>query len=119
MLGGMWGFRNEMDRSLANKIYALMMSPQISSNYKHNNEKGHDQFFLGQHVYPYINENAVVHDSFLCKSFGGGAFPTQRVGMCHIGGQNNFDCQNDLKNEKFAECPVECRPKEHSDWMHC
>jgi hypothetical protein len=36
-------------------------------------------------VYPLVKSNAIVHDSYLCKSFGGGAFPTRRLGDCFIG----------------------------------
>jgi hypothetical protein len=117
MLAGMWGFYNAKNRQLANQILNTILNKDVINQYSSASD-GNDQLFLQNHVYSVIRENSVIHDSYLCQSFGGTPYPTQRVGPCHIGGQNAFICEN-FRNQSFAPCPKECRPKDHQDWITC
>ena len=87
MLGGMWGFANLRNRSLANKLFELILdrNASIKDNNKQQNAYNADQVFLATSVYPYIVNNSIVHDSYLCKKLGGTPFPTKRQGNCQIG----------------------------------
>ena len=88
----MWGFFRARDRNLAHKIFDLIRNPQIAASYNGNlrSPKGADQSFLAHHVHPLIKDKSIIHDSFLCTSYGGGPFPTKRVGTCFIG--STGDC---------------------------
>lgn len=74
-----------------------------------------DQNFLSAYVYPLISNNTIVHDSYLCKLFGGSPFPSKREGDCFVGSTTNCN-----KYYRFLEeCPIDCRPKDHTDWIYC
>ncbi len=117
MLGGMWGFRGQLNRMLANRIFGLMSNKTMGLHYNWRGPvKGEDQFFLRDHVYDLFQDNDVVsHDSYHCQLFGKGfrPFPTRRNGNCFVG--DPFDCSNG----SFYECPTACRPPEHLDWNFC
>ena len=83
----MWGFYNSRNRPLANKLFNLIIdrNTSLKDNKKQQNSYNVDQVFLANVVYPLIVNNSVVHDSYLCSSFGGDAFPTRRLGDCFIG----------------------------------
>ena len=113
----MWGFKNYKNRNLANDIYELVINKTLSVKYNPSgiSSRGHDQFFLSHHVYNKIKLDSVIHDSFLCKSYGDAApFPTKRIGNCFVG-------QVGVCNESasFFTCEKECRPKDHLDWETC
>jgi hypothetical protein len=116
ILGGMWGFYNERNRTLANRILNLILDKNISVRYNSNDKspKGADQHFLTSHVYGLIKVDSVIHDSYLCQNYGGQPFPTKRKGNCFIG--NPFDCNI---TASFFKCPPQCRPKAHLDWESC
>jgi hypothetical protein len=54
ILGGMWGGRGEISHII----------PPESELKKYSNERGQDQAFLGDYVYPRVRKHALVHDSF-------------------------------------------------------
>ncbi len=86
----MWGFYNSRDRLIASKIFDSVLNVDIAKKYsskRTKNRKGADQEFLTKYVHPHLKGNAIVHDSFLCQSYGGDgkAFPTQRIGDCFVG----------------------------------
>ncbi len=82
----MWGFYNSRDQAIAEQIYFLIVNKEIALKFnKVVNQKGQDQNFLTQYVYPLIKNKSVVHDSYLCMTFGGEPFPTRRIGLCHVG----------------------------------
>lgn len=115
MLGGMWGFYNSRDRILANSILKNINDTKLKAQYVRG--KGKDQSFLNSFVYPHIKESSIIHDSNLCRIFRDGeAFPTRRVGYCHVGLRNE-NCSKE--SHDVSKCPVECRPKDHKDWEKC
>jgi hypothetical protein len=87
ILGGMWGYRkNELNLNLARKIFELMLNKQLALKYNFESRKGLDQFFLADHVYPLIKQDAVIHDSYLCLNYRDSQpFPTKRIGNCFVG----------------------------------
>ena len=69
--------------------------------------------FLASKVYRLIISEALVHDAYNCRFFGASPWPTKRQGDCFVGG---FECNS---SNKFYECPMDCRPPEHPDWISC
>ena len=125
---GMWGFYNERNRTIANKVYRLLVDREISYNYKRNNKRGMDQAYPIRYIFPFIREVTMTHDSYFCmtreyKTGEKRPFSVRRDGACWIGlyrvGRyvTEYDCKTG--NATLFKCPVECRPKEHQDWIHC
>ena len=112
----MWGFYSARDRNLANRIFEQFTNKQIASQFNADlkSPKGADQNFLSQYVYPSIRTNSITHDSYLCASYGGSPFPTRRLGDCYIGGVTVCNV-----TATFYECPNNCRPQNHQDWINC
>ena len=129
IIGGTWGFASVRNRSLATQIYSLMVNPIEASafNEKMENEKNCDQTFLRDKIWPLVKANATIHDSYLCKRFPSSKpYPTRRtIPSCYVG---NFEwCDDEVTVRHFLNhslydnfiCPVECRPKDHKDWLYC
>jgi hypothetical protein len=120
MLGGMIGFYNQRDRSVANHIFSLIIDRRSSAEYNANGNspKRNDQEFLAKYVYPLVEGNSIVHDSYLCKWFPGSRpWPSRRVGNCFVGSPS--DCNINESNSKYLTCPKKCRPKSHPEWTTC
>ncbi len=85
--------------------------------------KGYDQYLLQDFFYKYAKESSIQHDSYSCLIFEGSQpFPTRRSEefYCHVGCQ--MCCERNLTYSKMIKnhvCPIECRPKEHQDWIYC
>ncbi len=115
----MWGFYNSRNKTLADLIFNKIVDPLISKNFKKNNAKGQDQFFLAEHVYPLIKHNSIIHDSYTCKNFQDSLpFPSQRIGSCFIGSFGQTESCVNISNA-LPNCPIECRPKDNLDWIYC
>ena len=69
-----------------------------------------------RYVWPWAKDISIAHDSYLCKNYPfTKAFPTQRRNE-----PNNFVGSVVSENANlWQECPKECRPKDHLDWIHC
>ena len=118
ILGGMWGFRSELNRNLANSIYESITSRAIANIYnsRKSNPKGMDQSFLAAQVYDRVRHNAVIHDSHLCLHYADSTpWPTQRVGDCYVG----LVLPCNTSNTFPFPCPIKCRPKKYSNWTTC
>lgn len=121
MLAGLWGFRSELDRALARQLLHMFTSPSMHRWYDlHRHEKQADQIFLEDFYRRFVEVNMTAHDSFHCARFPQSRpFPKQRpVYYCHVGG---YGCCGPLfLNASFPhECPYECRPTEHKEWVFC
>jgi hypothetical protein len=121
---GMWGFYNERNRAIANKVYEFLVDREISSNYKKNNEFGMDQAYPIIYIFPHIAKTTMTHDSYFCtndlyKTAENLPFPVQRDGACWVGIWYNpgIDCKN--QDPSLFKCKIECRPKNHKDWLYC
>jgi hypothetical protein len=113
----MWGFKNARDRKLAKRIFELALSKEIADRYNPNRNSPDfvDEEFLKDHVFSLIKDKSLVHDSFYCHHWGGNPWPTRRLGNCFVGKPGSCD----VNGTDFDECPVQCRPKEHTDWKTC
>lgn len=113
----MWGFKNHKNRTLAKKLFNLIIkkSNSLMYNSTYQNQKDLDQLFLANFVYKNIKKQSVIHDSYFCNYYlDSKPFPTQRKGNCFVGGVGLCN-----ETENFYTCPVECRPKKHLDWTTC
>jgi hypothetical protein len=121
IVGGYWGFSNMRNRHLANYLFKILTNKFIAQTYNIiKNEKGQDQFFLTDYYSKYSLKNSTTHDSFSCNYLGGDPFPTQRIGNCFVGCTGCCNSSIEFSNQKYSHvCPVECRPKNHQDWIHC
>jgi hypothetical protein len=119
MLGGMWGFRPSLDRTMSNSILNKIRNGELVKRYT----GGGDQTFLAYQVWPEAKSSIIVHDSFLCHMGYGNKpqpFPTQRPSAnetnCFVG------CVRPCCGKEkmpFGECPKACRPPDHPEWIYC
>lgn len=121
MLGGMWGFRPSLNRSLSRMILKKIHNESLVKRYIGRA----DQSFLTDHVWPHAISSILVHDSFYCThDFGlkhnAEPFPTQRPSFnetnCFVGCAR--ECCGPGK-APFGPCPKKCRPKNHPEWFYC
>jgi len=117
MLAGMWGAArddSEEFKSFQQKLRGLFEEAIHLKNY----DKGTDQRLLDKWVFSNFWESSVVHDSYSCRMehLQGGlhmAFRTRRKT-----GPRNF-VGAAYAEELKRQCPLECRPPEHTDWLQC
>ena len=117
MLGGMWGFYNSRDRKTAKKIFNHILNKFLWIKYNQDgkHQRGFDQFFLKDFVFPLIKSNSMIHDSYTCQNLQGIGFPSKRIGNCYVGSVD-FNCN---KTGFYYVCPIACRPYDHLDWTYC
>jgi hypothetical protein len=119
MLGGMWGFRPSFNLNISHKMHNKIHNKELVTRYPGRA----DQAFLAEHVWPFAKSSIIVHDSFLCK-YGFGhktePFPTERPSAnetnCFVGCSRPCCGRGKMP---FGECPKECRPKNHPEWIYC
>ncbi len=119
MLGGLWGFRPSLNRSLSSIILQKIHSRKLIKTYIGRA----DQTFLAAHIWPLAKSNILIHDSFFCKNgfeYETVPYPTQRPSAnetnCFLGCLR--PCCGHGKMP-FGQCPKECRPKDHPEWIYC
>lgn len=109
----MWGAKTSLDRSLSSQIFNSVLKKYTKDGMK---LKEYDQIFLAQYVYDLIKKKSTIHDSYTCKTFRDSEpFPTERKGRDHVGSifsQGMIPTFNET-------CPIECRPKDHLNWIFC
>ncbi len=110
----MWGYKNSMNRETALMIFNKIKD-HASSYYA---AKYTDQFFLRDKVWPIAKQNATIHDSFHCKQYGGESFPKQRMEKYCFAACDGVCCEDSTHKWPYV-CPIECRPKDHKDWIYC
>ena len=116
----MWGFRPALNRTFSEMIRQKILDRSLVVQY---GGRG-DQKFLTDQVWPHIQDQVIAHDSFLCEtSYGKNSrpWPTRRPHPfnnthCFVGCTR--PCCNPLKLP-FGDCPLACRPKNHTDWNFC
>ena len=124
ILGGMFGIQQHTNDS---KLMRRAEFEKMVHDHGSGWTKGDDQIALTNVLTHSAVEDSVVHDSYLClQGYLEGAlqlpFPTQR-----LSGQNftkpapgvpNF--VGNTGNDAIVHvCPVQCRPKDHKDWLLC
>lgn len=122
VMGGMFGMRltgenRKVMRDTLAKILAGAKGKTTTQT---------DQSLLSRFLWPVAKHDMVVHDSYLCKRYPGPdirPFPMKRnssldfkfgIGNIIGGGPNGR-----LDLSVWHACPVECRPKNHQDWLLC
>ncbi|XP_047122301.1 uncharacterized protein LOC124805841 isoform X2 [Hydra vulgaris] len=116
ILGGMWCYRNELNRGLGIKIATICTEKCMDRDPIKQLEakKGDDQDVLTLYVWPLVSQNALVHNSFLCESDSKSQpFPTKR----DITGEYVGQIRGAIGI--IVKCPISCRPKEHQNWKYC
>ncbi len=118
ILGGLWGAALKRARYELFNIFEPMLIPSIAQIYIKNG----DQQFLTDYVWNFVKNNASIFDSYSCQELNGRPFLSQRpAGNCYLGCVRPC-CSNVIKNDlnvTLKPCPIECRPKEHLDWIYC
>ena len=120
MLGGMWGFRPPLDPATSRSIHEKIHNRHLVARYGGSG----DQTFLASELWPHVRGRTLVHDSFLCLHNYGkktNAFPTQRSSSanqssCFVGCVRPCCVQGILP---FGQCPLQCRPLDHPEWIYC
>ena len=112
ILGGMWCYRATNDLARAAQNLELMLKNAGKRSIKSEAKKGDDQFILQRYLWPKVKNDSIQHDSYLCKSFPGSIpYPSQRLSVYEVVGGT--------EGNAVPECPKECRPKDHADWLYC
>ncbi len=64
---------------------------------------------------------SMQHDSYHCQTYTHAkAFPTKREkGVNNFVGSINVKLKDKMKFVKKFECPWDCRPQFHKDWIYC
>lgn len=118
----MWGYVNHKNRILANKIFDMIVDKDIAKLFNNGSSlKEKDQEFLKMYVWPIARNNATIHASYYCNLFNTTSlpFPTQRI-QTYCFTTCTSCCNSDRYKTKWKyECPVECRPSNHKDWIYC
>ena len=114
ILGGEWGTKLNLTRQNWAQTWQKAFNDPLL--YSARNHYGADQNLLTKYVWPWVKNQAVSHDSYLCKKYPNTRpFPTRRPK-----GPNNFVASVVYENYSLTqECPKECRPKHHQDWLTC
>lgn len=89
ILGGMWGLKKSLSYDME-KMIETFVKNQADDKY------GTDYQFLGNVLYPLIQNDMLVHDEF----FGGSGFPTKRNGLEFVG--QVFDQNEQTVEEHLA-----------------
>lgn len=107
ILAGMWGAKNTNGNVQQMQSLLHKMLEQSSKGYK-----SLDQDLLKKIIWPLAKGDMMCHDSYYCKKFEGTKpWPSQRVNGTFVGDKNNMRIKK--------ECPKECRPPKHEDWLFC
>jgi hypothetical protein len=116
----MWGFRPALNRTFASDVLRKILDRSLIIHF---GGRG-DQRFLTENVWPHIQDDVIAHDSFLCQtSYGKNSrpWPTRRPHpsndtACFVGCVR--PCCHPSKPFS-TQCPLACRPKNHTDWTMC
>ena len=118
VMGGLLCIKND-DRLLSKKILNIIVKyaykrTATGSEASH----GQDQNLFNEHIWPFMKSNTLHHDSYYCGRFKGSTpFPTKRNESISFVG-----CYRPCAPVgiwKPGACPVECRPKNDTDWTYC
>lgn len=118
ILGGLWSSAIYRNRLLFLRLFSILLDKNKVQQYS----LVHDQTLLMDIVWPKVKQQTLVFDSYTCEQFTDGhqyPFPTQRPSRdCHLGCIRPC-CQNSSRIILSKPCPIQCRPKNHTDWLYC
>ncbi|XP_068233994.1 uncharacterized protein [Palaemon carinicauda] len=107
--GGLWGGCNNWKPQevldIAKSVFQMANSTRS------------DQGQVCKRIYPLARENGTIHDSYSCNQFRGSKpFPTQRYNDTYVGQKSLLKY---FRRMALKPCHVNCRPKNHKDWLYC
>lgn len=112
MLAGMWCFQHAGDKTKGHYLVEELF--ERVKSYKNINRS--DQPLINSIFWRDLENDSIQHDAYTCKYFNNSKpFPTKRDEMTFIGCPSH-DCVGKVT---IKECPVECRPNEHQEWVYC
>jgi hypothetical protein len=115
ILGGLWGVKSNKERLWMKNVSQYLLSPDVAQCYAGEG----DQTFLEDYIWPratMYNKMTLEYDSFLCGKFPNSRpFPTRKKSPTLFVGCRRPNCTRD----EHPECPMECRPPDHQDWIWC
>ena len=115
LMGGMWCYRSQNNRTKGKCRLQLMLQKAKKRNSQMEAEKEDDQDVLQTYLWPETRNDVIQHDAYLCNRFTGSIpFPSKRSPNREFVGCPVHICHNQAK-----ECPKECRPEYHQDWLFC
>lgn len=115
LMGGMWCYRSQNNRNKGKSRLQLMLRKAKKRNDQMEAEKEDDQNVLQNYLWPEVKNDVIQHDAYLCNMFPGSIpFPSKRSSNREFVGCPIHNCTNGAK-----ECPKQCRPEYHQDWLFC
>jgi len=110
IMAGMWGGTN-LNLSLTKSLRDELISQgDVPCN------RTWDQDLLAEIVWPLIKSDMIAHDSYHCTKYEGSqAWPTQREDKQFVGDKFPWRGPTFI----VPPCPIQCRPKNHSNWIYC
>ncbi|XP_042868648.1 uncharacterized protein LOC122250963 [Penaeus japonicus] len=134
ILGGLWGVRARSERHVGE--LAALRDDLFARGRGRLKTWGQDQIILAEVLWPAMQGDQVAHDSFFCQSFPETRpFPTERRNGEFVGAiryvrlgdvirgikkmSRIFDINLSLHSSIQTQCPKECRPPEHPEWIFC
>ena len=122
ILGGMFG----MKMTKVNFPFMKRMFERILDFVEEMSFYGLDQNALRALVWPEAQKDMVAHDSYHCQNFASEhnrPFPTQRLSGPNFSAPEEVNFVGSpgqkISLEKNGECPQQCRPQNHLDWLLC
>ena len=115
ILAGMWGARLDLGHRQIFQVAMKKMLEDLRLRDQHW-YKGLDQALLRSRIWPLVEDQTCVHDSYLCRAYQSQnwrPFPTER----EAGSWNFVGSVGPM--ELNETCPTECRPPTHQDWILC
>lgn len=114
ILGGLWCYRNSKNRVLASRITRLILDNADRRTPMQEVEMGNDQIILKKFMWPFVRNDTLQHDSYLCKRYKGTTpYPSKREDN-----RSFIGCKR-VCNYEIEQCPKDCRPSQHKDWLYC
>ena len=116
MMAGLWGAKlSELERGMS--IYSFHLATVSEDMWQNRDYYLLDQEFLAEYIWPWAKFNALHHAAHFCLDYKDTRpFPTERQ-RSHA----NYIGVPWMKNQTYysKKCSIECRPKNHPDWIYC
>ena len=116
MMAGLWGAKlGALERAMA--IYSFKLATASCDLWIGRDHYLFDQEFLASFIWPWAKFNVHHHAAFFCQDYKNAVpFPTEREKA-----KANYIGVPWVKNDTFynRKCQIECRPKDHQEWLYC
>ena len=116
MMAGLWGAKlSELERGMS--IYSFHLASASEDMWQNRDHYLLDQEFLAEYIWPWVKFNVFHHAAHFCLDYKDTQpFPTERQRT-----NANYIGVPWMKNQTYysQKCSMECRPKNHPDWIYC